>query len=203
MLAAHAKRTLFNPLLQRKIKHEHRTPCSMAHYLQKDYAGAVTAEKLIDDVMLKGFVHGIGIETDNGAIILSARVSTAKKGESETLPVLRLRFTHAALRQFVYACWQQFLSENARRKMWTVGNQPEEIYRRVVNETEPLVFFHADAADNLRAIAALLEAVAAEAGVSDLAALEAEIRQTDDEIDRMVYELYELTPDEIALVKAG
>ena len=53
----------------------------------------------------------------------------------------------------------------------------------------------------MRAIAALLEAVAAEAGVSDLAALEAEIKATDEQIDRLVYELYGLTPEEIALVE--
>ena len=92
--------------------------------------------------------------------------------------------------------------------MWTAGAQPEEIYRRVVNEVindgqrqGPLVFFHSEAGDNLRAITALLAAVAAEAGVSDLAALEAEIRQTDREIDELVYDLYGLTAEEKALVQ--
>lgn len=187
--------------LRRRILHSHRTPCSLGHYLQPDYASALTAEILIDDVMQKGFLHGLGIETDNGALVLRAQVSATAKGEPETFPVLRLRFAHTALRQFVYACWQQFLADHARRKKWTTGKQPEEIYRRIVNTEEPLVFFHAGAADNLRAITVLLEAVAAEAGVSDLAALEAEIAATDEEIDRLVYDLYELTPEEIALVE--
>jgi len=70
-----------------------------------------------------------------------------------------------------------------------------------VNTEKPLVFFHANAADNLRQLTAVLEAVAAQAGVSDLAALEQQIRETDARIDELVYELYELTPEEIALVK--
>lgn len=55
----------------------------------------------------------------------------------------------------------------------------------------------------MRAIAALLDAVAAEAGVSDLAAWEAEIKATDEQIDRLVYDLYGLTVDEIALVESS
>ena len=67
----------------------------------------------------------------------------------------------------------------------------------------PLVTFHAAASDNLLAITTLLTAVAAEAGVSDLAALEAEIRQTDQEIDELVYDLYGLTAEEKALVQGA
>ena len=198
----HSQLLKFSPMLSQKIHHEHRTPCSLGHYLQKDYAGAVTAETLICDVMRKGFLHKIDIESDNATLLLSAHVSTKARDEPEIIPILRLRFAHAPLRQFVYACWQQFVTENARRKRWTTGSKPEEIYRRVVNTEEPLVFFHANAADNLRAITSLLESVAAEAGVSDLAALEAEIKTTDEKIDKLVYELYELTPEEIAVVES-
>ena len=87
--------------------------------------------------------------------------------------------------------------------MHSEHHQPEEIYHRIVNTEEPLVFFHAGAADNLRATMSVLEAVAAEAGVSDLAALEAEIKATDQKIDQLVYELYGLTDKEIALVEQG
>jgi adenine-specific DNA-methyltransferase len=198
----HSQLLKFSPLLSQKIHHEHRTPCSLGHYLQKDYAGAVTPETLINDVMRKGFLHKIDIASDNATLVLSAHISAKAKDEPEIVPVLRLRFAHASLRQFVYAGWQQFLTENARRRRWTTGRQPEEIYRRIVNTEEPLVFFHAGAVDNLRAITSLLEGVAAEAGVSDLAALEKEIKETDEKIDKLVYELYELTPEEIAVVEA-
>jgi hypothetical protein len=196
-----SQRQHFVPLLREKLRHQHRTPCSLGYYLQPDYASAITAEMLVDDVMRKGFLHGLSIETDNGALVLSARVASAAKDDPETIPVLCLRIAHPPLRQFIYACWQQFLAENARRKKWTAGKQPEEIYRRIVNTEEPLVFFHTGPADNLRAIAALLEVVAVEAGVSDLAALEAEIKATDEKIDKLVYELYGLTDDEIKIVE--
>ncbi len=191
----------FAPFLSKKVYHLHRTSCSLGHYLQKDYAGAVTSEILIDDVMRKGFLHKIDIESDNSTLVLSAHISALAKDEPEIVPILRMRFAHAPLRQFIYACWQQFLTENARRKRWTTGKQPEEIYQRIVNAEEPLVFFHASAPDNLRVITSLLEAVAAEAGVSDLAALEAEIKATDEKIDKLVYELYGLTDKEIATVE--
>jgi hypothetical protein len=46
-----------------------------------------------------------------------------------------------------------------------------------------------------------MKAVAEEAGSADLAALEAEIAKLDGEIDARVYELYGLTPEEIAIVE--
>ncbi len=197
------QRERFLRMLPRSLAKQHRTPCSLGHYLQKDYGGAVTAEILIDDVMRKGFLHKIDIESDNATLIFSAHVSAAAKDEPEIVPILRLRFAHAPLRQFIYACWQQFLAENARRKRWTTSKQPEEIYRRIVNIEEPLVYFHAGAADNLRAITSLLESVATEAGVSDLAALEAEIKATDEKIDKLVYELYGLADEEITVVESS
>lgn len=202
MILAQNRLHSFTRILLQKIRHEHRTSCSLGYYLQKDYATSVTSEVLIDDIMRKGFLHKIDIESDNFDVVIRALVSTSGREEPEIIPLVRLRFSHTALRQFVYACWQQFLTENARRKQWTTGGQPEEIYRRILNMEEPLVFFRSGAADNLRAITALLESVAAEAGVSDLAALEAEIKTTDKEIDKLVYELYGLTPEEIQLIEA-
>ena len=86
MLLQHKQRIGIESLLPQKLRHEHRTTCSLGHYLQSDYAGAVTGEKLIDDVMRQGFLHGIAIEADDGALVLSARVSETKKGEPETIP---------------------------------------------------------------------------------------------------------------------
>lgn len=202
LLGARASHAQLLPTLLRTIRHEHRTPCSLGHYLQPDYAEAIVHDILIDDVMRKGFIHGIALEADNGSLILSAQVSETSKEKPEMLPLLRMRVTHAPLRQFLYACWQQFLSDNARRKRWTTGNKPEEIYRRIINAEEPFVYFHSAAADNLRATTSLMEAVGHEAGVTDLAALELEIKETDEEIDKLVYDLYELSPQEIKLVEA-
>lgn len=202
MMELSRERQQFLALLPRSLLKQHRTPCSLGHYLQKDYASAVVPEILIEDVMRKGFLHKIDLESDNSSLIFSAHVSAAAKEEPEIVPVVRLRFEHAALRQFIYACWNAFLAKNARRKRWTTGRQPEEIYRRIVNIEEPLVYFHTNPADNLRAISSLLDAVAAEAGVSDLAMLEAEIKATDKKIDQLVYDLYGLTTDEICLIES-
>jgi hypothetical protein len=66
---------------------------------------------------------------------------------------------------------------------------------------EPLVYFAPGAGDNLRVIRETMEAVAREAGSADLAALETEIKRLDGEIDAAVYELYGLTPEEVAVVE--
>jgi adenine-specific DNA-methyltransferase len=204
MLTARRRQAALLKALRKKILHtQSRVSSSLGYYLQQDYVAAVIPEILIDDVMRKGFLHKIDIESDDTTLVLSARVSATAKDEPEILPILRMRFAHAPLRQFIYACWQKFLAENARRKRWTTGKQPEEIYRRIVNTEEPLVYFHANPADNLRAINSLLEAVATEAGVSDLAALEAQIKATDERIDTLVYELYGLIEDEIKIVEGA
>ena len=46
-----------------------------------------------------------------------------------------------------------------------------------------------------------MKSVAKEVGTSNLAALEQEIADTDQAIDRLVYDLYGLTEEEIAIVE--
>jgi hypothetical protein len=150
-----------------------------------------------------GFVHGIEVQSSGAEMTLSAMVSDDGKGAPRPLPVLRLTFKDNALREFIYACWKQFLADHARQKKWTKGKTPEAIYPLLVNTLEPLVYFSAGAGDNLRAIADLMKAVAEEAGDADLAAIESEIARLDREIDERVYELYGLTGDEIKIVEAG
>ena len=62
--AAHKQRLKLPDALHRKIAHsQNRTPCNLAHYLQKDFAAAVKSEILIDDVQRTGFVHEIRLES--------------------------------------------------------------------------------------------------------------------------------------------
>ena len=196
------KRKTVLPVLDGAIRHSNRTPCNLAHYLQKDLTAAVQQEKVIDDVQRTGFVHAIQIDADGRELALSATVADKADGAPHPLAVLRLTFKNDALREFIYALWKQFLAENCRKKKWTTGKNPERIYDLLVNSLEPLVFFQSGTADNLRAIRELMKAVAAEAGSSDLAAIEQEIKKLDSEIDERVYELYSLTPEERAIVEA-
>jgi hypothetical protein len=225
--AAHKQRLNLPDTLRRKIAHsQNRTPCNLAHYLQKDFASAVKEEKLIDDVQRTGFVHEIRLESNGNELTLSATVteaagsarasraavdasstataddeaSSATRG-ARVLPILRLTFKDEALRQFIYASCRQFLNENSRKHKWTKGKKPEPIYPLLVNTLEPLVYFNASAGDNLRAIRDLMKAVAEESGSADLAASESEIKKLDTEIDQRVYDLYGLTPEEIKIVE--
>ena len=116
---------------------------------------------------------------------------------------MKLAFKDDALRQFIYACWKQFLAEHSRQKRWTKGKKPEPIYPLLVNTLEPRVHFSAGAGDNLRAIRDLMKAVEKEAGSADLAAIESEIQKLDEQIDARVYELYGLTPEEIKIVEGS
>lgn len=200
-LATQARRQALPLALLKEIRHTNRTPCDLAHYLQKDFAAAVKPDILIDDVQRTGFVHEIRVGSDGTELAFIATVTDKADGEPRPLPVLRLTFKDEALRQFVYACWRQFLADHSRQKKWTKGKKPEAIYPLLVNTLEPLVYFNAAAGDNLRALRHLMKVVAGEAGSADLAAIEADIRRLDDEIDRRVDDLYGLTEAEIKIVE--
>jgi hypothetical protein len=187
--------------LARQIHHSNRTPCNLAHYLQKDFSGAVEPEILIDDVQRTGFVHAIQVEADGSELTLTATVADKADAKPLPLPVIRLAFKDEALRQFIYARWKQILDDHSRQRKWTKGKGQEAVYDLLVNRLEPLVYFQHAACDNLRTIRHLMDTVAAEAGGGDLAAVEAEIKKLDAEIDQRVYELYGLTPDEIKIVE--
>jgi len=138
-------------LVKKKVLHTlERVKCNLAHYLQKDFADAVQAEILIDDVQRKGLVHEIQVESAGPQITLSATVADDLKAAPRLVAVLRLTFQHEPLRQFIYALWRQFLEENSRKKKWTTGRKPEPVYPLLANTLEPLVYFQPDAVDNLR-----------------------------------------------------
>jgi type I restriction-modification system DNA methylase subunit len=202
--AAHRQRMKLPEVLQRLIAHnQNRTPCNLAHYLQKDFAAAVKPEILIDDVQRTGFIHEIRVESDGQELTLIATIATKATDEPCPMPILRLAFKDDALSQFIYAGWKQFLAGHSRQKKWTKGKKPEPIYSLLVNTLEPLVYFNAAAGDNLRAMRDVMKAVAAETGSADLAAIELEIKKLDHEIDQRVYELYGLTPAEIKIVEGA
>jgi hypothetical protein len=202
--AAHKQRLNLPAALHRKIAHsQNRTRCNLAHYLQKDFASAVTEEKLIDDVQRTGFVHEIQIESNGNELALTAVVAEKPADKPRALPILRLTFKDEALRQFIYASWRQFLNENSRKQKWTKGKKPEPVYPLLVNLPDPLVYFNVSAGDNLRTIRDLMKSVAEESGSADLAAIESEIKQLDTEIDARVYDLYGLTPEEIKIVEGA
>jgi len=200
--ALHRQRIKLPKVLRRLIAHDaERVACPLAHYLQKDYGAWVKGEILLADVKREGFVHEIRVEPEGKGIAVIATVAEAGKGKPMSVPVVRLAFKDEALRQFVYGCWRHFLAEHARQKKWTKGKKAEPVYALVVNTLEPLVYFSASAAENLRRIQEIMRAVAKEAGTGDLAALEAEIARLDGEIDASVYELYGLTAEEQAIVE--
>ncbi|MGD0351743.1 MAG: N-6 DNA methylase [Verrucomicrobiota bacterium] len=202
--AAHRACVKLPEILHLKIAHaQNRTPCNLAHYLQKDFAAAVKQDILIDDVQRTGFVHEIRVGSDGKELTLIATVTDKPDGKPHPLPVLRLAFKDDTLRQFIYAGWKQFLADHSRKKKWTKGKKPEPIYALLVNTLEPLVYFASAAGDNLRAIRDVMKAVADEAGSADLAAIEVEIKKLDQEIDALVYDLYALTPAEIKIVEGA
>jgi type I restriction-modification system DNA methylase subunit len=165
--AAHRQRVKLPEILARAVAHDaNRTPCNLAHYLQRDFAAALKPEIVIDDVQRAGFVHAIQAEADGNQLTLTATVAAAEDAPPRPVPVLRLAFTDETLRQFVYARWKQFLDEHSRQKKWTKGKNAEPVYDLLVNRLAPLVYFQTAAGDNLRTIRELMNAVAAEAGAS-------------------------------------
>ena len=202
--AAHRQRVKLPEVLQRLIAHtQNRTPCHLAHYLQKDFAAAVKADILIDDVQRTVFVHSITVKPEGPNLTLFASVAETAESTPFPLPVLQMSFKDDALRQFIYASWRHFLDEHSGQRRWTKGKKAEPVYPLLLNTLEPLVYFNSAASYNLRAIQELMKAVAQEAGTADLAAVESEIKQLDFAIDAFVYELYGLTEDEIRIVETA
>ncbi len=85
MLEAKNKRVM--PTMFKLIAHTQRTPCNLAHYLQKDFA-AVKPEILVDDVQRAGFVHDIGVESKGREVTLTATVADTPEGAARPLPVV-------------------------------------------------------------------------------------------------------------------
>ena len=85
--AAHKKRLKLPDALHRKIAHtQNRTPCNLAHYLQKNYAAAVQPEILIDDVQRTGFVHEIRLESNGNELTFTATVADKLADQPRPLP---------------------------------------------------------------------------------------------------------------------
>ncbi len=198
---AHKGRQDSSIVLHCEVAHRQREACPLGFYLQPDYTTAVRGETLIDDVQREGFVHGIRVESNRNTIAIAADVSDDADSAPRGMPIARLTFADETLQRFIYAMWQRFLEENARKKKWTAGKKPKPVYDLIVHELTPLVFFQQTPGDNLREIRAVAKAVAAEAGTFDLAALETEITTTDVEIDDLVYKLYGLTAEERQVVE--
>ncbi len=63
-------------LLHKKVAHtSERTPCSLAHYLQKDFAAVLKHEILLNDVQRVGFIHAIMVESEGKQVTVSATVA--------------------------------------------------------------------------------------------------------------------------------
>jgi type I restriction-modification system DNA methylase subunit len=187
--------------LARQIRRLDRAPCNLAHYLQRDFAAVVKHTILVEDVRQAGFLHRVEAVPEGETLALLAAVAQTAESEPRPVPILSLEFKDPALRQFVHTCWGQFLQQHARQKRWTKGKRPEPIYPLVVNLLEPLLRFSGNAGDDLRLIREVMGAVAREAGSSDLAAVQGEIAELNGRIDRCVYELYGLAPDERAIIE--
>ena len=87
--AAHSQRVKLPDVLHRKIAHtQNRTPCNLAHYLQKDFAAAVKPEILIDDVQRTGFVHEIRLESEGAQATACAAGDPRTEREARAKPRL-------------------------------------------------------------------------------------------------------------------
>jgi type I restriction-modification system DNA methylase subunit len=100
LLALSTKRTAAIGCLGRKIHHQNRTPCSLAHYLQKDFAAVLKHEILLDDVQRAGFVHAIMVESEGKQVTVSATIADDGQSSPRSVPIVLLEFKDVSLRQF-------------------------------------------------------------------------------------------------------
>lgn len=104
------------------------------------------------------------------------------------------------LRFFIFYGIRQFLRDNARKKKWGDG----KLLALVLEAIEVPVFLSRgvhDMENHLKTLKLVLAEMKKHSPLHNLTELEREIAATDEEIDQLVYKLYELTKDEIKLVE--
>ena len=141
-----------------------------------------------------GAITGLRCEMDDKTIRISAKVA------GEWKPILDMTVADDKLRFFIFYGTRQFLRNNARKKKWGDG----KLLALVLESIEAPVFLtHGvhDVENHLKTLKLVLAEMKKRSPLQNLTELERGIAATDDEIDRLVYKLYNLTPEEIELVE--
>jgi len=113
--------------------------------------------------------------------------------------VARLTIPDEDFRLFLFFALRQFLCENRRKKVWVRGR----VLHGLLEALDVPVLVPASAAANLSRIAQLMADFRTQCPPEGLhlSELERTLQETDAEIDRRVYDLYDLTEEERQIVE--
>ena len=179
-----------------------------AYYAHSKYRETHLVRVGLANANARGVVTGIAIDEDEERLAVRVNVETA--GET---PLVSLRVENKDLRRFLLLSLRADLHTKRRKKKWSRGR----LLRGALNALEVPVLVETSASANLDAIADLMaevrrraaERLAEELGeraseLNDplaLSHIEATLAATDRQIDTLVYELYGLSPEEIAVIE--
>lgn len=149
-------------------------------------------EKLVNDRSTKGTVKKVVIEKAGEWLIFKVNFVSKEKAMKEVrsdYEVARYRFADESVREFIF---QTFMNSNAK-----IGTG---VLLSVINELE-VPMFASDFDTHLKQLARVMKPFLADS--QRKRALEQRIKIIDKNIDSLVYNLYDLTVEEIAVIEAS
>jgi hypothetical protein len=142
------------------------------------------------DKSSKGTVKRINVEEQDSWLIFKADYFTKQKEakqEFSSIPVLKCRFEDQYFRKYLFYVFKNY------KKKWGSAN----LLATILNT--PIQCFDKNRDKNNQTIQKIMQQYLK--AVEQKQQLEKEIQQTDNTIDSKVYQLYELTPEEITTIE--
>jgi len=157
----------------------------------KDYYNKLNVkDKEALDKTSKGTIKRIKVEEQDTWLTFKtdyfAKIDKTKE-EITNIPILKCRFEEPLFRKFLLHVFQNY------KKRWGTGN----ILSIILNA--PIPIFDKNPEKNKQTIEKIMKEFLK--ALNQKEQLEKEIQQTDNTIDTKVYELYDLTPEEITIVE--
>jgi hypothetical protein len=170
------------------------------YYPSSDYGISPVESKKLIDIRLTGKVIKLEVFEKGNNILIKGEYIPGEKGKGTPISndILKIHFIDPTLKKFFYYSIKTFLLENSKKKVWGSGKIVDVVLKAI-----KIPRFYNLKIKDVEKIKELMEEFFKTSPIGDksLTELEMEIVATDRTIDEKVYELYDLTDEEIDMVE--
>ncbi|MEW6096841.1 MAG: N-6 DNA methylase [bacterium] len=166
-----------------------------AYYIKADYSKYIEKKAHIP-AQTQGEVFGIKIYEENNSLYF--------KVDSEpevSTPVLELIIKDENLRLFIFYTINKFLIEKRKKKKWGEGKVVDIILGNLITLVYKTPARLHSIEYNLDRINLMMNEFRAKVSNPHLTKIDMEIERIDDQIDNLIYKLYDISEDEIKIIK--